>query len=160
MSIHERLDEFARSKYGDERGYKAKLSKELEISSSQVSQYLSGARIPGSKIQKRLRNIGCDIEWLISGERNNQQVVVESKEDLELKALKQYYRNSNRDELLERIASGDDVYTAQQELIDSLNRALKIFVMSNKRLEKENRELRKYFERIEKEKSSNNNDSE
>lgn len=68
MSITERLNEFVKNKYGGKHGYKSMFAKELGVSPGQVSQYLSGERIPGNKFQEKLRNIGCDIEWLMTGE--------------------------------------------------------------------------------------------
>lgn len=68
MSITERLNEFVKNRYGSKHGYKSMFAKELGMSPGQASQYLSGERIPGNKIQQKLRNIGCDIEWLMIGE--------------------------------------------------------------------------------------------
>lgn len=68
MSITDRLNEFVKNKYGDKHGYKSLFAKDLEISPGQAAQYLSGERIPGNKIHQKLRNIGCDIEWLMTGE--------------------------------------------------------------------------------------------
>lgn len=69
MSVTDRLNEFVTDKYGNKHGYKSLFAKELGVSPGQAVQYLTGERIPGNKIQQKLRNIGCDIEWLMTGRR-------------------------------------------------------------------------------------------
>lgn len=69
MAISDRLLEFAKTKYGDRHGYKSLFAKDLGISSSQLTQYVSGSLLPGNKIQQKLRDLGCDIEWLMTGRR-------------------------------------------------------------------------------------------
>ena len=60
--IGERLRDFAKQ-FGGPSG----LAKEMGISPQQLNDYLSGRRIPGNKMQERLRELGCDTLWLITG---------------------------------------------------------------------------------------------
>lgn len=39
----------------------------MGVSPSTLSQYTTGKCIPGNLMQDRLRSLGCDIEWLITG---------------------------------------------------------------------------------------------
>lgn len=69
MSITDRLNEYVKDKYGDKHGYKSLFGKDIGASSSQVTQLLNGERIPGNKIQDKLRQLGCDVEWLMTGRK-------------------------------------------------------------------------------------------
>lgn len=40
----------------------------LRISPALLSHYLSGRSKPGNKLQQKLRDLGCDINWLMTGE--------------------------------------------------------------------------------------------
>jgi len=63
--IGQRLRVFAH-KFGGPTG----LANTLKVSPQQLSEYFSGRRIPGNAMQKRLREAGCDIEWLMTGKKN------------------------------------------------------------------------------------------
>lgn len=57
---------FAIEKYGKISAFAAA----LDMSPSNAQAYIRGARTPGSKVLARLRNLGCDITWLLTGEGN------------------------------------------------------------------------------------------
>lgn len=61
--IGERIRVFAKKKYSTLK----KLADEMGISPQQLQQYISGKREPGSKILLRLFKLGCDINWLLTG---------------------------------------------------------------------------------------------
>ena len=61
--IGQRIRVFAKRKYGTFRN----LAAALGISPQQLQQYTSGTREPGSKILIKFLRIGCDINWLLSG---------------------------------------------------------------------------------------------
>ncbi|GAB1351061.1 hypothetical protein MASR1M107_32760 [Ignavibacteriales bacterium] len=61
--IADRLRYFAHMKFGSLK----LLAKELGVTSSTLSQYATGKSIPGNTMQNRLREIGCDVEWLMTG---------------------------------------------------------------------------------------------
>lgn len=61
--IGQRIRVFAKRKYGTLRN----LASSLGISPQQLQQYTSGSREPGSKILLKFLRIGCDINWLLSG---------------------------------------------------------------------------------------------
>jgi len=63
LEIAQRLRNFA-EKFGGPAG----LSRELKITPQQMNDYLSGRRMPGNKMQNKLRDLGCDIVWLMYGE--------------------------------------------------------------------------------------------
>lgn len=46
------------------------------MSPQDLNRYLSGKAVPGNKIQTRLRKLGCDIEWLMTGERDEKDTAI------------------------------------------------------------------------------------
>lgn len=49
----------------------AEFSRRLELKTAQeLYPYLNGKSLPGNKLQSKLRDLGCDIEWLMTGERS------------------------------------------------------------------------------------------
>ncbi len=83
--ITERFIEFGKRKYGNAYGWQKKYADALGVSPQALTPYLSGKSVPGNKLHKRLREINCDIEWLMTGkkegEREEQPI---SREDIEL----------------------------------------------------------------------------
>jgi transcriptional regulator with XRE-family HTH domain len=65
--ITARLIEFGKSKFGGDFGWKAKFARALGMTLQGLNPYLQGSSIPGNKLQTRLRELGCDIEWLMTG---------------------------------------------------------------------------------------------
>lgn len=65
-----RLRYFAHAKYGSIKA----LAKAMGVSPSTLSQYTTGKCIPGNIMQERLRSLGCDIEWLITGSSVNHEI--------------------------------------------------------------------------------------
>jgi len=61
--IGQRIRVFAKRKYGTLRS----LATAVGISPQQLQQYTSGNREPGSRILIKFLRIGCDINWLLSG---------------------------------------------------------------------------------------------
>lgn len=55
----------------------------MEISPQQLNAYLSGSRAVGNKMKHRLRAIGCDIDWLMTG-RSSESPPGISREQAEL----------------------------------------------------------------------------
>ena len=64
QEISKRLRYYAHMRYGSLK----ELAANLGVTSSTLSQYTPGKSIPGNTMQARLREIGCDIEWLMTGE--------------------------------------------------------------------------------------------
>jgi SOS-response transcriptional repressor LexA len=65
-TIGDRLKQFG-EKYTTLSDY----AEALGMSYENLYQYLSGKAKPGFKIQERLRALGCDIEWLMTGKTND-----------------------------------------------------------------------------------------
>ena len=61
--VGDRLREFA-TRFGGPTA----LAREIDISPQAITEYLSGRRVPGNKMQARLRELGCDTAWLITGQ--------------------------------------------------------------------------------------------
>lgn len=69
MSIAERLKQFAES-----IGTKSELARKLDMSPQQLNAYISGRSKPGADIIIKLKEIGCDTDWLLTGERSEASV--------------------------------------------------------------------------------------
>lgn len=65
-TIGDRLKEFARAKYGSLAG----LARAMEVQSQSLTPYLNNKTTPGSVFQGKLRDLGCDIEWLMTGKES------------------------------------------------------------------------------------------
>ncbi|MHB1051179.1 MAG: XRE family transcriptional regulator [Bacteroidota bacterium] len=61
--VAHRLREWVESHYDSVGAF----AKACEISIALASHYLNGVTRPGNKMQSKLRALGCDIEWLMTG---------------------------------------------------------------------------------------------
>lgn len=61
------LAEFGKSKFGSGRGWQRDFAGALGISTANLRQYLADKAKPGNKLQNRLRALGCNITWLMTG---------------------------------------------------------------------------------------------
>ncbi len=66
--IGARLRNFGESKFPS----MAAFSRALQIKPQQLYDYFNGKSKPGNKMQSRLRDLGCDIGWLITGETKDE----------------------------------------------------------------------------------------
>ena len=66
-SFGSRLDEFARQKYGNKHGYKTKFARDLDIDRSAMTRYLQSINPPPKDVIDKLKILGCDIHYLITG---------------------------------------------------------------------------------------------
>ncbi len=63
LGIGERIRIFAKRKYDTLKA----LADAMGIKPQQLQQYVSGRREPGTKILRKLLQLGCDINWLLGG---------------------------------------------------------------------------------------------
>ena len=79
-TISARLKHFAKAEYGSVTGLCEKMGRH----GSALSRYINGDSVPGSKLQHQLRELGCDIEWLMTGNgiptKDKEAVLAQSKE--------------------------------------------------------------------------------
>lgn len=68
LTIGQRLRKWGVGRYGSVKNFADK----LDIVSEGLSPYLNDKRIPGNKMQSKLRNLGCDITWLITGQKQEE----------------------------------------------------------------------------------------
>lgn len=96
-----RLRYFAHTKYGSIKA----LAAAMGVSPSTLSQYTTGKCIPGNLMQERLRSLGCDIEWLITGSSITHEVKRMRKEfALLMKEYRVFHqRLSNVEENIEEL---------------------------------------------------------
>lgn len=93
--IAQRLREFGKKKFTS----MSEFAKAVGMKPSSFNVYLSGNARPGPILHERLRELGCDIEWLMTGESSSSFLVKEQEV--------QYYKNENErlkkeNELLKR----------------------------------------------------------
>lgn len=62
--IGDRLKEFADKNFGSVNG----LERALGMNRNSLSQYVYNRNTPGSNLLIKLRELGCDINWLLTGE--------------------------------------------------------------------------------------------
>lgn len=74
--ISKRFKEFGQQKFGSERGWMARFAEALAMDPGALRNYLIGDRIPGSRMQSKLREFGCDIEWLMTGKRGEEAIIM------------------------------------------------------------------------------------
>ncbi|MGE5365641.1 MAG: helix-turn-helix domain-containing protein [Bacteroidota bacterium] len=72
-SIGERLKKFGKEHYGSV----SKFADALKMSQPSLSgNYLNGKSIPGGEMLAKLLALGCDIDWLLTGEKSHSQLSV------------------------------------------------------------------------------------
>jgi repressor LexA len=64
--ITKRLIEFGQSRFGNERGWRSRFAEALNVQPGHLQSYLMG-KTPGPELHIKLRALGCDIEWLMTG---------------------------------------------------------------------------------------------
>jgi len=70
--IGERLKEFAKSNFASV----AALERKLNLAPNSLSQYTNGRSKPGAKLLDKLKEVGCDIGWLLYGSESGKMVGV------------------------------------------------------------------------------------
>ena len=112
MSINKEIGNRLRD-IADENGGPSAFAKMLGITPQLLNDYLSGRRIPGNKMQDRLRTLKVDLAWLITGQKEkelkqNANVRIEkliakglAKEDYEMLDILHGFQIKNRFDLEE-----------------------------------------------------------
>jgi len=73
MNTGEKLRFFAEQKFGQ----LSKLADALDMSASSLQKYLNNEREPGFGILRKLKNLDCDIDWLLSEESVVKETTIE-----------------------------------------------------------------------------------
>ncbi len=76
-AVIDRFIEFGQQLFGSEHGWKSRYAEALKISDKQLSNILSQRSPVGPAIRERLRFLGCDIDWLLTGKSAIPNVVRE-----------------------------------------------------------------------------------
>ena len=61
--VADRLREFGKSKFKNF----VEFAKALSLKPQSLNSYLVGKTLPGNKLQAKLRDLGCDTNWLLTG---------------------------------------------------------------------------------------------
>ena len=85
MTIGQKLKEFGETKFKSVTDF----AEALGIKREQLYPYYNNTSIPGGEILKRLSELGCDINWLLTGKKNSIEVTI-------LKDGKEKYENKTR----------------------------------------------------------------
>jgi|SRR3989339_943042 len=67
--IASRFKEFGQARFGTAWGWMTRYAEALEMDPGALRNYLVGDRVPGNKMQAKLRELGCDLKWLMTGEK-------------------------------------------------------------------------------------------
>ena len=83
-AIAKRLKEFGQAKFGADHGWKKQFADALGVTTQHLDRYLSAASQPGNKMYTRLINLGCDIQWLLTGipSKDLESITITEKEIL------------------------------------------------------------------------------
>ena len=65
--MEDRIRRFGLKKFGSIKEF----AEAMGMSPSNLQAYLQNRREPGTTILKRLIELGCDMDWLLTGEENN-----------------------------------------------------------------------------------------
>jgi len=79
-AIIERFISYGKSIVGDDWGWQKLFAKKIGILPSQVTSIIKGRVNVGPAIREKLMKIGCDIEWLITGNRMNDSSTLSVRE--------------------------------------------------------------------------------
>jgi SOS-response transcriptional repressor LexA len=111
--IAKRLREFGK------RNFKnfAELAKKMEWSPQALNAYLSGQSIPGGNILFKLKELGCDINWLLSNENDARYISFRKINDVGIIPNKFEYKISNMVPTIEKELNIDEEWV-DKELIN------------------------------------------
>ena len=76
----DRLRSFGQAKFGKAHGWKKRFADALGVSPQHLDRYLSGASEPGKKMFMRLIQLGCDVHWLLTGDKESARDVLSGEE--------------------------------------------------------------------------------
>ena len=66
-TVGDRIIEWGQSRFGRSRGWFAKFAKAMEMTPQSLISYTKNHRLPGARIQGKLRKLGADVEWIMTG---------------------------------------------------------------------------------------------
>jgi len=69
-TVAQRLRNWVKIRYGTVNEFAAALG----VAQPTASQLINGVRNPGNKVQMKLRELGCDIEWLMTGNKRKDEL--------------------------------------------------------------------------------------
>lgn len=109
-TIGTRLDTFLKLKFGSERGSLKRAAAALDMDPSALQKYLKDQLTPGNLMHAKLRELGCDIEWLMTGtyktQEENEQVAKLREENSSLKSENDRLRSAISPEVVKLLLSG------------------------------------------------------
>ena len=65
--IGARLVDFAKERFGANRGWQTRFASALGMDPGSARKYLIGQIVPGSRVQAKLRALGADVEYIMTG---------------------------------------------------------------------------------------------
>lgn len=74
IEIGIRIKEYAISKCGS----LTEFSKQMGMSIQGIYPYIKGTSLPGAMFLIKMQKLGCDINWLLSGEKSKSEITIES----------------------------------------------------------------------------------
>lgn len=116
--IAQNLNIFFEKKFGKEYGRKKIWAESIDMHPSTLDLYLKGKREPGADILRRLALIDCDINWLLTGERSNTNMVKEETPiyEMPLQMKQRYYKI----DLINLLLEGNKITLAEFSRISNI----------------------------------------
>jgi SOS-response transcriptional repressor LexA len=71
--VAQRLTKFGQTRFGDKHGWQKEFADALAMSPQALSNYLSGRVAPGNAVQAKLRALGADVEYIMTGKTREQR---------------------------------------------------------------------------------------
>ncbi len=113
----DRIKQFAKEKFKT----LVALEKAMGLQKGSLSSYISGRKSkPGSEIQDKLRAVGADVEWIMTGERNDWGGL-----DLEIKRIEPMEGDFEIPVMLAAASCGDPMPTSNE--VDFYTRPAKLY---------------------------------
>ena len=97
MPIGEKLKEFGKKKFGNI----TKFAKALGMQPSNLYDYINNKSKPGSEFLIKLKEMGCDLNWLLTDKDKGQAIIKEPSVDYKIKELEE--ENKRLEEENERL---------------------------------------------------------
>jgi predicted ArsR family transcriptional regulator len=107
-NIIKRFIEFGQSKFGNRWGWKKKYADVLGMLPQQLENIIN-REIVGPSIRERLRELGCDIEWLMTGKKLGERIQLPTNPEKD--AMQNYLKSMGIDTLekLEKVCNPEDL---------------------------------------------------
>ncbi len=89
--IGARLVDFAKKRFGAKRGWQTLFASALGMDPGSARKYLIGQIVPGSRVQAKLRGLGADVEYIMTGVSATEHADRRRRADADREAARVYF---------------------------------------------------------------------